>query len=420
MRAAGTNTVRGGRLWGVDAARGLALLGMMTVHVLPTTDPGTGEATWAGMLFSGRSAALFAVLAGVGLALLTGGSSTEARAQRRADLRREGRRKPSERRAVPAPAAGTSTVAVRAAVIIGIGLVVSMLGAGVAVILVHYGVLFLLALPFLRLGARALFGLAAAWVAAAPLLYWWVQNLLRPSAAEPPERLWHSPMIFDLANPGLLTLDLFVTGYYPLILWPAYLFAGMAMGRLDLTRTATALRVFGVGLIGAVLTYWIGWFTIQRSGVAERMRPYADSEGALAGALETGDHLLPLVTDPLWFLIPMAHQGSHLDLLHTISCAAAVLGLCLLSAQLLNRLRLQWVLAPLAGAGAMPLSLYVGHLIVLGPFWRMEDAPLASVAEETMIFWLVVAALAAGTVKVLLRRRGPLEALTHMLSTGTS
>lgn len=386
------SSVRGGRLWGVDAARGLALLGMMTVHVLPTTDPGTGEATWAGMLFSGRSAALFAVLAGVGVALLS------------------------------SPAAETNTVrkviAIRALVIIGIGLVVSMLGAGVAVILVHYGVLFLLALPFLRLGARALFGVAAAWVAAAPLLYWWLQNQLRPSPAEPPERLWHSPMIFDLANPGLLALDLFVTGYYPLILWPAYLFAGMALGRLDLTRTTTALRVFGIGLTGAVLTYGVGWLTVQQSGVVGRMLPYADSEGALAGALETGDHFLPLVTDPLWFLIPMAHQGSPLDLLHTISCAAAVLGLCLLTAQLLRRLGLQWALAPLAGAGAMPLSLYVGHLIILGPFWRIQDAPLAAVSAETMILWLAAAALATGAVKVLLRRRGPLEALTHMLSTG--
>lgn len=402
----------------MDIARGLALLGMMTVHVLATTDPGTGEATWAGMVFSGRSAALFAVLAGVGVALLSGGSSTEARAQRRADLRREGRRKPVESRAGPAPASATSTVAVRAVVIIGIGLVVSMLGAGVAVILVHYGLLFLLALPFLRLGSRALLGLAAAWVAAAPVLYWWLQNQLRPSPADPPERLWHSPMIPDLINPGLLGLDLLVTGYYPLILWPAYLFAGMALGRMDLKRTATALRLVGFGLAGAVLSYGIGWLTVQRSDVVERMRPYADSEGALAGSLETGDHFLPLVTDPLWFLLPMAHQGSHMDLLHTISCAAAVLGLCLIIVRLLSGLRLQWVLAPLAGAGAMPLSLYVGHLIVLGPFWRMPGAPLDGVDEPTMLLWLVVAALAAGAAKVLLRRRGPLEALTHSIGTG--
>lgn len=407
----------------MDIARGLALLGMMAVHVLPTTDPGTGEATWPGMLFAGRSAALFAVLAGVGLALLA--SPGDGHMSRR---RSAGSRQPSRLKSAPRGAGASpdqefdrkrKTIAIRAVVIIIIGLLISMAGSGVAVILVHYGLLFLLALPFLRLGARALLGLSATWVAAAPVLYWWLQNQLRPGPGVPPERLWHSPMIPDLLHPGLLGLDLFVTGYYPLILWPAYLFAGMAFGRMDLKRTATALGLFIFGLVGAVLTYGVGWITLRESEVLDRMRPYAVSEGALAGSLETGDHFLPLVTDPLWFLIPMAHQGSHLDLLHTISCAASVLGLCLLLVQLLSTLRLQWVLAPLAGAGAMPLSLYVGHLIVLGPFWRMQGAPLAGVSAETMLFWLVVGALAAGTVKVLLRRRGPLEALTHTISTGS-
>jgi hypothetical protein len=366
---------------------------MMAVHVVPTTDPGTGEATWAGLLFSGRSAALFAVLAGVGLALLTGGAGKGGAAPEHSNAQAAWFRK---------------VIAVRAAVIIGIGLFVSLLGAGVAVILVHYGVLFILALPFLRMGAKGLALWAAGWVAASPVLYWWLQNLLRPDAAEPAERLWHSPMVFDFTQPGLLTLDLFVTGYYPLILWPAYLLTGMALGRLRLESSTTQLRLLLAGLAGAVLTYGVGWMVEAHSGVVERMRTYAESDDALQGSLETGDHFLPLVTDPLWFLIPMPHQGSHLDLLHTISCAVAVLGLMLILVRFLK-----WPLAPLAGAGAMPLSLYVGHLIILGPFWRLEGAPLAGVEESVMLLGLVVAALAAGMAKVLLQRRGPLEALTH-------
>ena len=129
---------------------------MMTVHVLPTSDPATGEATWAGMLFAGRSAALFAVLAGVGLALLTAKAGSEMNWYRR-------------------------VIGLRAVLIILIGLGCAMLGAGVAIILVHYGLMFLLALPFLRLGARALMLVAAGWFAAAPPLYWWLQNQLRPS-----------------------------------------------------------------------------------------------------------------------------------------------------------------------------------------------------------------------------------------------
>src|SRR6478735_4393816 len=63
----------GVRLAGIDAARGLALLGMMATHVLPTFESDAQlTPTWVGLVFSGRAAALFAVLAGIGLALSTG------------------------------------------------------------------------------------------------------------------------------------------------------------------------------------------------------------------------------------------------------------------------------------------------------------------------------------------------------------
>ncbi|BAS08300.1 hypothetical protein AHiyo4_17220 [Arthrobacter sp. Hiyo4] len=55
-----------GRLRGIDAARGLALLGMMATHLLPTFEANADlTPTWIGLTFSGRAAALFAVLAGV-------------------------------------------------------------------------------------------------------------------------------------------------------------------------------------------------------------------------------------------------------------------------------------------------------------------------------------------------------------------
>src|SRR5918995_6419701 len=74
--AAGRTIKRGqstGRLAGIDAARGLALLGMMATHLLLTFERTAAlTPTWVGLTFSGRAAALFAVLAGIGLALSTG------------------------------------------------------------------------------------------------------------------------------------------------------------------------------------------------------------------------------------------------------------------------------------------------------------------------------------------------------------
>src|SRR5690606_17092001 len=53
------------RLIGIDAARGLALIGLIAVHILPDETAG-GDPSLAWTLFSGDSAALFALLAGVG------------------------------------------------------------------------------------------------------------------------------------------------------------------------------------------------------------------------------------------------------------------------------------------------------------------------------------------------------------------
>src|SRR3954467_10633639 len=60
------------RVAGVDVARGVALVGMMAVHAFPTfTDSGTP--TVATVVSAGRSATTFVLLAGVGLAFISGG-----------------------------------------------------------------------------------------------------------------------------------------------------------------------------------------------------------------------------------------------------------------------------------------------------------------------------------------------------------
>jgi hypothetical protein len=87
----------------------------------------------------GRASALFAVLAGVSLALISGGSRPERSAR---------------------IAAG---IAVRALTIALIGLVLGELPTTIAIILTYYGALFLLGLPFDFLRWRTL---AVAWLLA--------------------------------------------------------------------------------------------------------------------------------------------------------------------------------------------------------------------------------------------------------------
>jgi uncharacterized membrane protein len=367
----GTATVTRGRLVGVDAARGVALLGMVAVHVFPSEDAdGSESLTYA--LASGRSAALFAVLAGVGVALATG---------------RE--RPPTGSRRVRASAAITA----RAVLLALVGLLLGELDSGLAVILAYYGVLFLFALPLLgaRPGRLATAAVASAFVV--PVASFVVRDLVAA-----PDRT--NPTLTDLAAPGDLLLVLLLTGYYPVLVWTAYLFTGMAVGRLPLQRprVAAALALGGAGL--AALAATVSRLLLGPLGGYDALdevidAPRGETIEQVVGESRFGN--VPL-DSPWWLATTAPHSSTPLDLLHTVGTALLVLGLALLVAS-----RVRWLLLPLAALGAMPLTLYTVHVVVV-----------ASVdAADPLRFYLVQ--LAVGTAFALLWRRrigrGPLEAL---------
>ncbi|KEP76334.1 acyltransferase [Microbacterium sp. SUBG005] len=211
-----------GRLAGVDLARGLAVLGMLAAHLLDTERVLTPDpASWI-TLVNGRSSILFAVLAGLSISLVTGGT----------------RPLPPGRR--PRAAA---RLAMRGAMLWVIGLLLVMTGVPVYVILPAYALLFVLALPFLGLRARRLFTVAAVLAVVMP----WVQPVLDAAP------IW--------AGPGGDELAALVGWNYPFTTWIAFLLAGMGVGRLDLralpeqgllVTVGGALALFGYG--AALLT----------------------------------------------------------------------------------------------------------------------------------------------------------------------
>jgi hypothetical protein len=88
------------RSMGVDAARGVALVGMIAVHTYPEAWP-NGTQSIAQMVAGGRTSALFALLAGVGIALMSGGQRpVRGRARAAADCssRRSAWRLPTQNR----------------------------------------------------------------------------------------------------------------------------------------------------------------------------------------------------------------------------------------------------------------------------------------------------------------------------------
>ena len=354
-----------GRLVGVDAARALALAGMMAVHMLPSRGEDGGP-TASYLVFGGRSSALFAVLAGVGLALATG-RSTPPRGRDRLSM-----------------ASGTL---VRAAVLAMIGFVLGGLGSPVAVILVHYGMLFAVGALFLGFRPGQLVAIAAVWWVAAPA----VSHLIRSGISDPPISV---PTFESLADPLTLALDVGLTGYYPVFSWVAFLLVGMAAGRMDLgsTKVASTIAVAGVAL--AIGAWALSSFLLGPLGGVE------DLEGPVPIQF-----FGTTPTSSWWYLAVMApHSGTPFDLAHSAGTALGVLGIALL----LTR-SAQPVWRAVAAAGGMTLTLYSLHVVALA----LEVGPTE---PATRYFIHLVTLFALASVWRFAVGRGPLERLTAELA----
>jgi uncharacterized membrane protein len=328
------------RLVGIDAARGIALIGMMAVHnISPETDDGRPTLAW--ILSDGKSAALFALLAGVGVAFSSGG-----------------RRRPHGR----AWLANSASLIVRAALIGTVGLLLGLVVPRdfAAVILPYYALLFVLAIPLLPLSNRALITIAVVVTVAMPV----ISQVWRGHLALADET---NLTFSDLRDPLHVLAQLTLTGIYPALPWTAYLCVGMAVGRSLLTsrKTVLVITATGLGLVAVAVT-------VSRvllgplGGRAELQAVARDSMTAsqLRQLLTFGpDGVTP--TDSWWWLATMSpHSSTSLDLTFTIGVGLAVVGVCLMCGRVTTRL-----LRPLAAAGSMTLTLYSLHLLMLSsPF----------------------------------------------------
>ncbi|QZY29988.1 heparan-alpha-glucosaminide N-acetyltransferase domain-containing protein [Nocardioides coralli] len=355
------------RLVGLDVARALALLGMVATHVLAPRTP-AGDLAWPQAVAGGRAAALFAVLAGVSLALASGRTRPVRGRERWA---------------------ATTGLAVRAVLIAVLGLALGGLESGIAIILTYYGVLFLLGLPFLGLGARGLAVLAAAWLVAAPVVSHWV----RP---ELPERRFGSPSLEQLEQPTLLVSELLLTGYYPVLPWLAYLFAGMALGRSDLGRRKVQAAVAGGGLLLAVTSSWLSGVLVEGRLGEETLERAAFG---LFGNTPAGEGWE-------WLLVVSPHSSTPFDLAHTIGTSLLVIAVALL---LVGVLPVGWrrPVAVWFGAGTMTLTLYSLHVVMkTDAVWPPEEP--GSMGYHVLVLGLV------GAVFTFFGWRGPLEWLVGL------
>ncbi|AWB86773.1 heparan-alpha-glucosaminide N-acetyltransferase domain-containing protein [Mycetocola zhujimingii] len=318
------------RIVGVDIARGLAIIGMFVAHTMP--NPGDRE-----LLVDGRSSILFATLAGVSLGILSGQDSPKPRGSRSGVYRR---------------------IVIRALSIFLLGVVLTSLGSEIAIILDYYAIMFLVALPVLFLPRIWLGVLLLIFAFAAPLL-----------ASIVTDDVSRSPSISEILR------EYFLTGFYPVLIWLPFVFAGLIAARSGLARPRTQAIMIGCGSGAALAGY----------GAA------AVLQGVTAAA----------------------HSGTTAEVFGSGGVALAIIGILVAAtttAPAAARRVVRTVFAPVGAAGAMALSVYTVQILILAIAVQVRDSSgLVDYPGWPLLGGLVIGSLIGSWLWQRYLGKGPLE-----------
>lgn len=368
------------RIVGLDAARGAAVIGMIAVHLLPACNEYTGEPTAIWKMCAGNAAALFAVLAGISVALSTGANNPHVGIKWRRSC---------------------VSLVTRALLTLVIGLALDQLDVDVYNILPYYGVMFLLAVPLTRLRIRHLLELAFLFAFIGPLVVFATNSrvdyvtILNPNF----HNLFETPLD--------VVITLFVGGTYPVVTWMTYLCLGMAVCRMNLKWLTTQAQLTVCGAVIAAASAIFTTFALDYGGGFSKL--YEQTDGYSASDILEVFNFGPdghLPTDTAWWLaISGPHTGTTPSIMLSAGVAMFIIGVLLIISRTLSGL-----LFPLVAAGSMSLTLYVSHLLLFVPF-------LDSIYDHAVIWFFaqILSMLLLSSAWYYTVGKGPLESLVAMV-----
>ena len=353
-----TTTGRRPRVQGVDLARALAIGGMLVAHFVARAEqPSVLDSVRA--FVDGRAMPLFVLLSGVSVTLL-------ARSARHPDR----------------------ALLVRAALFLPLGLALQEWTVGIAIILQYYALFLTVAVGLRRLGDRTLLAVAAAVTAVAGVTV----QLLGPRW--PGYQAWRGGR--GIVPPWGLLANLTVNGYYPMLPAIAFLIVGLWLGRRDLGDARVAGRLLAVGVALGLVGYVGGRALEARLATA----------GTIGASASAG-------AGPAFVWARLADAAGHSEMpawvIGSTGTACAALGACLLVARRTRR-----TTAPFVALGQLSLSAYVAQALVIRWTPAFEDT---TIAQQSLIALALFAGLTLGAwAWRRVARRGPLEALVHVVS----
>lgn len=375
------------RLGGLDAMRALAVIGMVYMHVSPTgwleaapfVDKPAVLASFE-QAIAGRAMSLFVLMAGVSIALMTGGHAPHTESRLAVDRRR---------------------IAIRAGVLFLISLVVDQLSGMSLSILAHYSLWLLLLIPLLRLSPRTLFSAAAIAAALTPVFSFVVMNYGREWAISPLNS--NGSTAFGLAllvRPQdwlAMVKQLLVGGGFQTPYAIPLLLAGLGIGRLNLTSGAVRWRLALTGGALVIVSWLVSRFALGPLGAEQALAEMMAANGPFQQPWQS---LLTLPPHQLYAMsIPMAPYMLGIGLL-------MLTGLLVL----LDQVAWQRILFPVTATGRLALTWYAAHQVFLQR--AVEGPPYAF----TIFAGMIVFALIFSPSWLRLVSRGPLEWLMHRTS----
>lgn len=359
------------RIIGYDAARAVAVLGMVVVNfsiILEFDDaPVAWPFSWAVNALLGRPAALFVMLAGVGLSLMAAGARRAGYGAAMRHLR--------------------IRLVKRSVLLFAAGMVLMEWWA--SDILHFYAVFLLLGTALVSLSSRWLAGWILFFVSvAAAVINFTEENLLADTLF---------PALPGFFQPAQLIDELSITGVYPLFPWAAFFIFGMWLGRQDLNDPTLRKRC----VIWAASAFCI-------AGVLSWLCDRWFLDAAMAAQVDP----------PVYWFEMNPFPSTPFFVLSAGSGAVITIVLCVVAA---DRLKHSIGLIVIAETGRFSLTLYILHLSIAlaGAEW-IAGTPVAQTAWGLMLLSGGFFGAGGLVAHVWLRyfSHGPLEWVLRRLSAG--
>lgn len=354
------------RIIGIDVARAFAIIGMILVNFKMIF--GQQGDSWLinfTTLFEGKAAALFVILAGVGIAFMT----NSAIKNKDNTKLRQARIKISK----------------RALLLFIIGL--SYIVIWPADILHFYGIYMLLTILFLKRKTEHIILGILGFLLLYPILMFFVEY----------DTGWNfnDYSYTDFWTVNGFTRNLFYNGFHPVIPWTAFMLLGLWFGRQDLTSEKFIKRTFFVSLFVVIGMQFFSKFLIY--------------------FLSEGNEIIITELAPVLGTSPMPPLPIYM--VSASSIALCVICGCIWIAK---RMENSLVIKILKSTGQLALTFYVAHIVIgIGIVEVLSTTALGMFSIEFSVIYAIifsVLCMVFATVWTRYKKLGPLEWILRKLT----